>query len=247
MSNISKIWDNHWDKIGDLRSFLDIEKTQDNWTKHHFNLIDNKLKKLSQRSIFLEAGCGLGQWCIYASQKYGIKSIGVDIATNTLKKLDDYIRINKLKNIEFLEDDLNNTRLPSDAFDFFVSLGVIEHFYDSKKMLDNLFKVTKKGGEGLISVPNIYSIHTVTRPISKLLGKWKIGYEKSFSPKQLKILVENSGFEVMHFGVIPSGEMFGVLLNSVPLFGKMFNKLSYLIESHQKTWGFISYVWVKRL
>ena len=246
MNSISKLWDERWRKIEDLESFLCVEKSKNNWTNHHFNLIDNKLSKLPEGSFFLEAGCGLGQWCIYASQKYGIKSIGVDIAINTLKKLDEYIKKNNLKKVEFLRDDLNDTKLPDGTFDFFICLGVIEHFYHSKELVDNLFKVTKRNGEGLVSVPNLYSLHTILRPLAKLLDKWEIGYEKSFSPIKLKVLVKKAGFKVVHFGVIPSGEMFGCLLNNIPFLGKFFNKLSYLVESRQSTWGFISYVWVKK-
>ena len=174
MNSISKLWDERWRKVEDLESFLYIEKSKNDWTSHHFNLVDNKLGKLPEGSFFLEAGCGLGQWCIYASQKYGIKSIGVDIAINTLKKLDEYIKKNDLEKVEFLRDDLNDTKLPDDTFDFFTCLGVIEHYYYSKKLVDNLFKVTKRNGEGLVSVHNLYSLHLILMPCAKLLNKWEI-------------------------------------------------------------------------
>lgn len=247
IKEIAELWDRKWQRE-EINIFSQIEECRDNWTKHHFPFIDTKLSRMAEDkdAIFLEAGCGLGQWCIYATQKYGIKSIGVDIAINTIERLKKYVKENNLKNIEFIKDDLRETKLPSDTFDFFICLGVIEHFYNSKIIVDNLYRVTKRGGEGLISVPNLYSIHTITRPLARLLNRWEIGYEKSFSPKRLKDLVEKSGFKVIHFGVIPSGEMFGCTLNNIPLFGRLFNKLSYLIERHQKILGFISYVWVKK-
>lgn len=246
LKQVSEIWERKWNVVKDLERFLDVEKTPDTWTHCHFGLIDRKLKKLPSDALFLEAGCGLGQWCIYASQKYRIQSLGVDACFEAVERSNKHIHEKQLERVKLMVDDLNNTLLQENSFDFFVSLGVVEHQPDPKKMISNLFKVTKREGEGLISVPNIYSVHAITRPLAQLVGIWNLGYARSFSPKQLKIMAEECGFKVLNYGVVPSGVMFGSTLTIAPFFGKFLQKLSYFIESRQKLFGFISYVWVKK-
>jgi SAM-dependent methyltransferase len=246
LRSISQLWDGQWGQIKDVASFVDIERTQDVWTRCHLPLIDNKLRRLSAGSYFLEAGCGMGQWCIYANQKYGVKSLGIDIAGNTVGRMNEYIKRSKMLDVEFLVDDLRDTALPADTFDFFVCLGVIEHFHNPQKLLRNLYKVTKKNGEGLLTVPNVYSFHTFSRPLAQWLHTWHLGYEESFTAGRLRRLVQECGFRVVDAGIIPSGVLFGCRINSLPFVGRFFQRFSYVLESRQKTLGFIRYIWVKK-
>ena len=240
----SKIWDKRW-ASENVSLFIKNSFFTDAWTLHHKKLIDKYLTKLNPNSIFLEAGCGLGQWCFYVSQKYKIRSVGVDIANETIEKLNEYCKTHKNKLVSFLIADLNTNSLPSNHYDMFVSLGVIEHFEDSKPMMDNLHRILKQGGFGIVTTPNLYSLHTITRPIAKIIGRWDIGYEKSFSPDSLRLLAIDSGFRVVEYGVLLSGELFGTFLNKLPLIGNFFLNLSYFLEKRQKTFGFISYIVVE--
>lgn len=245
-SQVGQIWDNQWRSINDLDLFSDIEKSNDKWTENHREIIDKYLRKLPNNSVFIEAGCGLGQWCFYAQKKYGISSIGVDIAKETINRLEEYVLKNKIIGVKFIFDDLTSSDIKDEIGDFFISLGVIEHFHDSNPIVKNMHRMTKKGGYGLITVPNVYSFHTILRPMAKIFGKWKIGLERSFSPNYLRKMCKNNGFEIIECGVLPSGEIFGHVVNSIPIFGNFFKKISYFIENNQKTWGFISYVIVRK-
>lgn len=243
--NTGKIWDKHWSTIDSLETFLAVEKSTDKWTICHRPIIDRLLGELPQGGVFLEAGSGFGQWCFYAQRKYGAKAVGVDIAKATIEKMQKYVREKQIEGVEFIFDDLTDTKLPANFCDFFISLGVIEHFEDSDPIMRGMQKTLKSRGKGLITVPNSYSFHTFLRPIAKLLGKWTIGYEKSFSPSGLKKICEKNGFRVLECGVIPSGEMFGLFLNNLPIIGRIVERLSYWIEKNQKTLGFIAYVVVE--
>ena len=241
-----EVWDKFYQRFT-IEEFIKESLATDRWTIHHKPIIDKYLSQLNKTSIFLEAGCGLGQWCYYVANNYGIQAIGVDIAEETIRKMNEYLACSKSKaKVAFICDDLNNAKLDEELADMFISLGVIEHFADSRPMMRSLFKILKPGGVGLITVPNIYSIHTMTRPILQLLNKWEIGYEKSFSPTALKELSIDAGFKVIEGGVIPSGEMFGCFLNALPILGKYIEKLSLRIERNQSTFGFISYVIVSK-
>lgn len=243
--NVSETWDKKWEKI-DINKFRHQSFFTDKWTLYHKPLIEKYLKKVDKNSVFLEAGCGLGQWCFYVSKNYEIKSIGVDIAEKIIKRLNDYCN-NENKLVSFRVDDLNNSKLDNNCCDMFVSLGVIEHFKDSMPMMKTLYSLIRPNGVGIITVPNIYCMQTFTRPILQSIGKWGIGYEKSFSPKSLRKIALSVGFEVIENGVLPCGEMFGSFLNSLPVIGKMFKKISYFIEERQNIIGFLSFVVVKKI
>jgi SAM-dependent methyltransferase len=241
---VNEVWDKKWIDL-DFNKFQKECFINDNWTILHKPIIDKYLRQLPDQGLFLEAGCGMGHWCFYSAEKYKIKSVGVDIAENTISKLNEYSKGND--RVDFVVDDLNNSKLNENFCDLFISLGVIEHFKNHQLMMSNLYKILKHRGIGIITTPNIYSMHTFTRPILQFIGKWDIGYEKSFSPNKLKKEAKQAGFKVVDSGVLCSGELFGCFLNSLPIIGKIFRKLSLLIEKNQKTFGFVSYVVIQKL
>lgn len=240
--SVGEIWDKKWGKV-DIDKFRCQSFFTDRWTMYHKSLIERYLRKLHKNSVFLEAGCGLGHWCFYVSEKYKIKSIGVDIAEKTINCLNDY---NKNSLVSFLIDDLNSSQLANNCCDMFISLGVIEHFKDSTPMMKTLYRLAKPGGIGIITVPNVYCLQTFTRPLLQILGKWDIGYEKSFSPKSLRKIVLNVGFDIMENGILPTGELFGSFLSYIPFIGQIFRKISYFIESRQSIFGLFLFVVVKK-
>ncbi len=239
----SAIWDKHWSRIDDLDKYIDVRNSEDLWTEMHYEIIDDHLKSLNEDSVFIEAGCGLGQWCFYAAEKYNIKSIGVDVAKNSIDRLNKYVNDKKPGKVSFYLDDLNNTTIKAQDCDMFVSLGVIEHFKDSNPMLKSLYKILKNDGIGLITVPNLISFHTILRPISKAFGKFDIGYEKSFSSRGLRKICKNNGFKIIDYGVLPSGTSFGLTLTRMFPFLK---KVSLFLEQKTKNMGFVLYVVVSK-
>lgn len=68
--SFSETWDYIWNLKVNHEIFLNIEEVYDRWDRCHFEKIDENLKRLPSGARFLEAGCGLGQWCFYASPKY---------------------------------------------------------------------------------------------------------------------------------------------------------------------------------
>lgn len=242
---VGEIWDDKWESL-DISKFRNDAFESDKWTIFHKSIIDKYLNKIGKNGVFLEAGCGMGQWCFYVAEKYGLKSFGVDVAEKTIQKLNYYC--GKLNNnlINFIADDLNDSKMESQFCDMFVSLGVIEHFQDPKPMLKNLHRLLKSKGIGIITVPNVYSMHSITRPILKILNRWNIGYERSFSPRELKNLSLSLGFKIIECGILPSGEIFGSFINNLPFVGWFFRKLGLFIERKQNTFGFISFVVVQK-
>jgi len=239
-----KIWDRKWKEI-DILHFKDNAFIFDLWTRFHFPLVEKYLSKLSKGSLFLEAGCGMGQWCFYAAEKYKVKALGVDIAAENINRL-KHLCFQENQEVEFRFDDLVNSGLESNLCEMFVSLGVIEHSPDFSLMVKNLYRVLKPGGIGIITVPNYYAVHTFTRPLLQLCQKWDIGYERSFSLHGLRRLVLNAGFKIIESGILPTGELFGSFLNNLPLFGGSIRRMGLHIESKQSIFGFIVFVVVEK-
>lgn len=241
IKDICIIWDRLWLKSNFANS-IDVDKTDDMWTIFHSKILKEELSYLLPNSQFLEAGCGVGQWCFYAN-KLGHRAVGVDIAENTIQKLNRFISNNEeYRNIKFIVDDLTHSKLESNQFDFITSLGVIEHFRDSLPMLRELYRLLKPGGRIFISVPNLFAMQTITRPLTRLLGFWQLGYEKSYSPRGIIREIRRVNFKPLKSGILPSGRLFGRVLNSLPFFGSVFKKLGYFIETRQNIFGLYIYV-----
>jgi hypothetical protein len=81
-------------------------------------------------------------------------------------------------------------------------------------------------------------MHTITRPILKALGKWKVGFERSISPRGLRSYAKRAGLTVESYGVLDSGYLFGAALaDRLPLL----KTLGHAIERGQRAFGFLAF------
>ncbi|MDD2482688.1 MAG: class I SAM-dependent methyltransferase [Candidatus Shapirobacteria bacterium] len=250
VSELKKIW-NKYNDYSELDGLLKNLRENDgkeikDWLHLpiHLPFIKKELKGLSKNAKVLEAGCGFGHWVFWMAEQ-GYQAVGVDLAPKAIITAKNYAKKNNLKNCEFIEGDIRKLPIKDNYFDIIFSFGVIEHFHNPEIILDELKRVLKPGGKIFFSVPNQYSFHTLTRIILKGIGKWHLGYERSYSSKSLNILFRKCGFEVLRGGIMPGGELFGRGMNNIPLIGdflfKLFSKISFYIENHQKIFGFWLY------
>ena len=105
-----------------------------------FNSITNQTK-----SKVLEFGCGSGNFLNTIDHKHTV--VGVDGHM-------EFLKIAKLKSphVEYLHCDIANIPITDNQFDVILAFDVLEHV-DSKKMLDEAYRLVKPGGHILISVP----------------------------------------------------------------------------------------------
>lgn len=116
--------------------------------KHFFKEV-----KFNEVNRYLDVGCGVGRALKYCFKKR-IKCVGFDFsekAINLAKKI-----LNP--KIEILIADGEKLPFTEESFDLVSSLGTIEHFTSPAKGLEQIKRITKKGGQILLVVPNSYWI-----------------------------------------------------------------------------------------
>lgn len=137
------------------RMFNSIHKTYD-LLNHTLSLgIDiywrkKALKNLSVpvTGICLDLAAGTGDFGIEVHKKFGSKVIGYDLAKNSLKIFKEKIQKKKISNSDFLF--VNGEAEILSIKDLTVNLITIafgiRNFYDSKKSLDEMYRVLKPAG-----------------------------------------------------------------------------------------------------
>lgn len=126
----------------------DVEVIDQKRLQRFFKHVD-----FSRIRISLDVGCGVG-WALKYCFSKGLRCIGSDIS----KKALDLSR--KVLNPEVKTVVADGEKLPfiSDGFDLVFSLGSIEHFSSPDAGLAEIKRVTKRGGQILLVVPNSYWI-----------------------------------------------------------------------------------------
>jgi len=97
----------------------------------------------------LDVGCGDGAlYTLIKSKCNGY--YGIDISKTAISQIKD-----KKVNVRIV--NLNEQKIPfqDTFFDYAVCLDVIEHVFDPVKLIEELFRVTKKEGFVILSTPNI--------------------------------------------------------------------------------------------
>ena len=69
------------------------------------------------------------------------------------RKLFEYVSIDLDEKNAMMAMDVTELTFPSDSFDAVVCNHVLEHVYDDRKALSELYRVLKKGGWGSLQVP----------------------------------------------------------------------------------------------
>jgi SAM-dependent methyltransferase len=85
------------------------------------------------------------------------------------------------------------------CFDAIYSMGTIEHFDETERAVEEIARVLKPGGRAIIGVPNRHD--PFLRPLLaaglQALGLYAYGYEKSYSRRALRRMVEQAGLVVV--------------------------------------------------
>jgi ubiquinone/menaquinone biosynthesis C-methylase UbiE len=112
-----------------------------------------------QGEIILDAGCGTGVFTLDILLS-GSQVIGLDISLPMLIRAGK-----KLKEFPFqiVLADMLNLPFPESSFDKVVSVTAVEFIEDAKGAVEELFRVTKKGGSIVVATLNSLSLWALRR------------------------------------------------------------------------------------
>jgi SAM-dependent methyltransferase len=84
------------------------------------------------------------------------------------------------------------------SFDAIYSMGTIEHFDETEQAVKEMARVLKPGGCAIIGVPNRYDpfLRPLLATVLQTVGLYAYGYEKSYSRRALRDMLERAGFRV---------------------------------------------------
>jgi SAM-dependent methyltransferase len=94
--------------------------------------------------------------------------------------------------------DIRELPFADASFDAIYSMGTIEHFRDSERALDEMVRVLRPGGCAIVGVPNRHDpfLRPLLAAVLQATGLYAYGYEKSYSRRALRGMLERSGLRV---------------------------------------------------
>lgn len=102
--------------------------------------------------VVLDAACGSGYGSLLLAQEgKAEKVIGVDINHEAIREARKKCSLN---NVFYKIADVTRLNAFAEIFDVVVSFETIEHLTDGKKLINEAYRVLKKGGIFIVSTPN---------------------------------------------------------------------------------------------
>jgi len=159
--------------------------------------------------LWLDMGCGVGQFINQISLLKSNYSIGTDISLNVLKKANVLLKkYNPSNNYCLANQDLWELPFKDKTFNYILSADVLEHvgYNKQKKVISEIYRVLKKGGQVIIHTPNLNRV-VFTTFLKKIYYSFKgfnpLYIKHSFpgdhisitSPNKLKKICKSVGFD----------------------------------------------------
>lgn len=153
-------WDEHWE-LENLRAYILSQKSDKLF-------IPAVHSYLPIGSTLIEGGCGRGE-LVHALQYQGYHAIGIDFAEKTVQNIHKAV-----PELDIRVGDVRKLPLENDSVDGYISVGVIEHFWEGYfPILMEINRTVKPEGFLFISFPYM-------SPLRKL-KLWIGGYPRAFS------------------------------------------------------------------
>ncbi|MEO8678255.1 MAG: class I SAM-dependent methyltransferase [Vicinamibacterales bacterium] len=95
--------------------------------------------------------------------------------------------------------DVRQLPFADGSFEAIYSMGTIEHFDETERAVEEMARVLAPGGRAIIGVPNRHDPFARPLFVAALyaVGLYGYGYEKSYSRRALREMLERAGFEVV--------------------------------------------------
>jgi ubiquinone/menaquinone biosynthesis C-methylase UbiE len=159
-------YDQWHDKLG-----LDADDASAPWHQ----MAKQHLKQLQNKRV-LEIGCGRGGFSEYLA-RFGANLTSADFSPVAVRIAEK--RLKDFDNCELITADVQNVPFPNKTFDIVISMETLEHVPDPDLGLKELARVTKSGGQLIISTPNYFGLLGIYRAYREMTRK---GYTEVGQP-----------------------------------------------------------------
>jgi SAM-dependent methyltransferase len=136
---------------------------------------------------------------IWAHER-GARTFGVDISRPTaLQARAAFADAGHAGDLSAAVGDVRDLPFRTDSFDAIYSMGTIEHFAETERAVAEITRVLKPGGRAIIGVPNRHDpfLRPLLATFLQAVSCYGYGYEKSYSRRALREMLERAGLEIV--------------------------------------------------
>jgi SAM-dependent methyltransferase len=132
------------------------------------------------------------------ASRHGAKPYGIDISRPTVVQAATAFS-QGCRPLHGAVGDVRDLPFRDRSFDAIYSMGTIEHFDATEQAVAEMARVLKPGGRAIIGVPNRHDpfLRPLFVTVLQALGLYGYGYEKSYSRRGLRVMLERSGFHIV--------------------------------------------------
>lgn len=139
-----------------------------------------------------ELGCGDGSFAevLLRDRAWGVTSyLGIDRSPTAVHRARE--RLGHLANVQFSEYDVENLGAICAPVDTVIACGVLEHMRDPDKILEQAVGALRNpGGRLILTTSNTLTMMYLARLWRELLHRWPYGYQKNYTPGELRALLD---------------------------------------------------------
>ena len=136
---------------------------------------------------------------LWAAQQ-GARAFGIDISEPTVRQARAaFAGQPNARPLQGVAGDVRDIPFKDDSLDAVYSMGTIEHFDATERAVAEMARVLKPGGRAIIGVPNRHDpfLRPALATVMQWPGLYAYGYEKSYSRRKLRTMLERAGFTVV--------------------------------------------------
>ena len=128
---------------------------------------------------------------------HGAHAFGVDISPGIVNGARGQFTELGLR-LHAAQSDVRALPFRTGSFDAVYSMGTVEHFDETQQALEEIFRVLRPGGRAIIGVPNRCDpfLRPLMVAVMYRLGLYGYGFEKSYTRRTFRRMLEQCGFEV---------------------------------------------------
>lgn len=120
-----------------------------------------KLKKIVSKlqGNILDLGCGNGEYSFLMAKKRVNQITALDASPELIGEIQKILRTNDINNITIVNGDAQELPFKEEIFDAVFCNTVLEHVPEPEKVIQESFRVLKKNGIFVVSIPFLQEVH----------------------------------------------------------------------------------------